>query len=74
MDAGYLLGPFPAGSDAAASSAFTPLLLSPSTLSRVRWDVVLDQGAFYARAQKYTYTYCISPTVRFQRSIASPFN
>ena len=41
LAAGYLLGPFAA--DAVAGS-FQPLLLSPETLAKVRWDVVLDQG------------------------------
>ena len=41
LAAGYLLGPF--APDAVAGS-FQPLLLSPETLAKVRWDVVLDQG------------------------------
>lgn len=35
------LGPFDADS---VSGSFSPLLLSPETLSKVRWDIVLDQG------------------------------
>ena len=34
-----LLGPFDA-----SQASYSPLLLSPETLSKVRWDVVIDQG------------------------------
>jgi len=41
LQAGFLLGPF----DPSVSAAgYSPLLLDPETLARVRWDVVLDQG------------------------------
>lgn len=41
LAAGFLLGPFDAES---VSASFSPLLLSPETLAKVRWDVVFDQG------------------------------
>ena len=41
LAAGYLLGPFATD---AVSGSFQPLLFSPETLAKVRWDVVLDQG------------------------------
>jgi hypothetical protein len=36
-----LLGPFAADE---VSGSFSPLLLSPETMSKVRWDIVFDQG------------------------------
>ena len=40
LQSGLLLGPFDAS---VAAAGFSPLLLDPMTLGKVRWDVVLDQ-------------------------------